>query len=224
MNKFFVKLLLLFLPINLAPSRSNEIIVFEFSQNYDELYKEMRLEGLVNYKAFSTAMTGYERIDAPNKNILSIIDFTLPSYKERYFLFDMEHKCIILSSLVSHGRRSGDIIPTSFSNKSGSYKSSLGFYLTAESYNGVNGYSLSIDGLEEGFNDNARKRDIVIHGAHYAGYYYMRKNNGKLGRSLGCPAFPYDLNDTIINYIKEGTILFIYSDNPYYLSTSKFLN
>ncbi len=225
MNRFLIKLTLLFSTFSIIPHTISETTEFETpKQSYHDLYMEMGLNGMINYKAFVLAMTGYDRIDAPNKKVLSLIDFTLPSNKERFFLFDMENKCILLSSLVSHGRRSGDLIPVSFSNKNGSYKSSLGFYLTAETYDGANGYSLSIDGLEKGFNDNARKRDIVIHGAHYSGYYYMRNNNNKLGRSLGCPAFPFNLNDSIIDHIKEGTILFIYSDNTYYLSNSKILN
>jgi len=224
MNRLFVKLLLLSLSFDFIPAQYNETATVAYLQNYRDLYKEMRLEGLVNYKAFAAAMKGYDHIDVPNKSVLSLIDFTLPSNKERYFLFDMEDKCIIITSLVSHGRRSGnELVPNFFSNKEGSYKSSLGFYLTAEAYDGINGYSLSVDGLEEEFNSNARSRDIVIHGAHYASYHYMWKHNGKLGRSLGCPAFPYELNDTIIDYIKDGTILFIYSDNQYYLSKSKIL-
>ena len=125
-------------------------------------------------------------------------------------------------TLLAHGRNSGENFATSFSNRSGSYQSSLGFFRTAETYNGGNGYSLRLDGLEKGINDKARPRAVVIHGADYCSEDFIR-STGRLGRSFGCPALPQELNKPIINTIKDGSLLFIYADKPEYYSLSKVL-
>src|SRR5690606_40142215 len=57
----------------------------------------------------------------------------------------------------------------------------------AETYVGGNGYSLRMDGLEPGFNDRARERLIVMHGADYVDPRQALQQ-GRLGRSFGCPA------------------------------------
>ena len=132
------------------------------------LYHSMQLEGVVNWRAFKQAVTGYNRIKNRKRDVLTLIDFSKPSTEKRLYVFDMKHRRMLYSSVVSHGKNSGGNYATSFSNEYGSYKSSLGFYLTASTYQGRNGYSLILDGLEKGINDRARERAIVVHGAAYA--------------------------------------------------------
>lgn len=187
-----------------------------------QLYEEMKLEKHLDYKVFEQAFAGYRKIDCVKKDILTLIDFTKPSTEERLFVLDMNRKQILFSSLVSHGKNSGGKYATSFSNENGSHKSSLGFYTTENTYQGRNGYSLVLNGLEKGINDRAKERAIVIHGAAYSNPS-VAASSGRLGRSFGCPALPQALNKPIINTIKNGTLLFIYADDPAYLSQSPIL-
>lgn len=163
-------------------------------------------------ESFELAFKGYENLKAEHKlenNILTIIDFSLSSNKKRLWVIDMESKEVLFHTLVAHGMNSGEEFAINFSNKAESYKSSLGFYLTAEIYNGKHGSSLRLDGIEKGVNDNARQRAIVIHGADYVSETFA-KNNGRLGRSQGCPALPNHLTDKIISKIKNKSVLYIY--------------
>ena len=128
---------------------------------------------------------------------------------------------MLYSSVVSHGKNSGENYATSFSNEVGSYKSSLGFYLTGNTYQGKNGYSLLLDGLEKGINDRARERAIVVHGAAYANPSVCK--SGRLGRSFGCPAVPQKLSRPIIDAIKGGSVMYIYAGTPDYLAHSSVL-
>ena len=127
------------------------------------------------------------------------------------------------TSLVSHGKNSGGNYATSFSNENGSHKSSLGFYLTENTYQGRNGYSLILNGLEKGINDLAKQRAIVIHGASYSDPS-VAASSGRLGRSFGCPALPVSVSKPIINTIKNGTLLFIYANDKNYLTQSSILS
>lgn len=186
------------------------------------MYETMKLEKHIPYKIFERAFDGYRKINCVNKDILTLIDFTKPSTEERLFVLDMKQKQLLFSSLVSHGKNSGGKYATSFSNENGSHKSSLGFYVTENTYQGRNGYSLVLNGLEKGINDRAKERAIVIHGAAYSNPA-VAASSGRLGRSFGCPALPEALCKPIINTIKNGTLLFIYADDPTYLSQSPIL-
>lgn len=186
------------------------------------LYEQMDLEGLIQFDAFKSAYTGYKKLNKGNNHLLTLIDFSLPSSEKRMYVLDMAKKEVLFVSYVSHGRNSGGNYATSFSNRDGSYQSSLGFYRTAGTYNGGNGYSLQLDGLEKGINDKARQRAIVIHGADYCSERMIR-STGRLGRSFGCPALPRELNKPIIDTIKGGSLLFIYADQPEYLANSEVL-
>lgn len=189
----------------------------------EELYEALNLNDAFKYEIFKQAYVGYKKIRDKEKEILTIIDFTKPSNVERLFVLDLKSKKVLHSSLVSHGRNSGELYATSFSNKSGSFKSSLGFYLTMNTYIGKNGYSLILDGLEEGINDNAKKRAIVVHGAPYCEPSVVA-GGGRLGRSLGCPALPPDVAKIIIDTIKNGSLMFIYADSKDYLANSPVLS
>ncbi|MDR2911774.1 MAG: murein L,D-transpeptidase catalytic domain family protein [Alistipes sp.] len=175
----------------------------------EALYRELGLEGEVDLAAFDRAAEGFRRVAGRRKEILSFIDFTLPSTEKRLWVIDMARRRVLFNTWVAHGRESGELYATSFSNRRGSHKSSLGFYLTAETYIGRNGYSLMIDGLDAGLNDNARGRAVVVHGAWYADPRVIA-SMGRLGRSFGCPALPPDLARPIIDSIKGGSVLYIH--------------
>lgn len=188
-----------------------------------QLFTEMELEHTINFVAFQEAVMGYNKIKKRKKDIITLIDFTKPSSEERFYVLDMRHKKILFTSVVSHGRNSGGLYATSFSNKNGSYQSSLGFFLTENTYQGRNGYSLVLNGLEKGINDRAKERAIVIHGASYSNPSVIA-SSGRLGRSLGCPALPQKVSRHIINTIKDGSLLYIYANNHSYLAQSSFFS
>lgn len=190
--------------------------------NSRALYHEMALAGTIDYAVFERAIAGYNRMGGHDKDILTVIDFTKPSTEKRLFVIDLKLKKILFISYVAHGRNSGEKYATSFSNREGSFKSSLGFYKTENTYYGKNGYSLVLDGLERGINDKAKERAIVMHGATYANPSTIR-SCGRLGRSLGCPALPLAVCKKIIDTIKGGTLLYIHGDDKTYASRSTFI-
>lgn len=185
------------------------------------LYQSIGLDGDIDYTLFEKAYNGYKSIEK-EREILTIIDFSKPSTQERCYVIDISDQKLLFKTYVSHGRNSGENYATKFSNKPGSYQSSLGFYKTENTYTGKNGYSLILEGLEPGINDKAKERAIVIHGAPYCDPEVI-KYSGRLGRSLGCPAFPTKLAKTIIDTIKDGSLLFIYADNSDYLNNSRYI-
>lgn len=157
-----------------------------------------------------------------NKQILTIIDYRKPSSDKRLWVIDLKKDKVLFNTWVAHGRNSGKVTPTSFSNEKGSLKSSIGVFLTQQSYIGNEGYSLRISGLEQGINDNAYRRAIVVHGAWYVGPEVIRRY-GQLGRSWGCPAVSTRLARPLINAIKEHTLIFVYSNDRKWLNKSTFL-
>jgi hypothetical protein len=168
------------------------------------------------------ALNGYAQLQNKlKKPLLTVIDYSLPSTQKRLWIIDLTQQKILLHTVVAHGRNSGALLAEKFSNRPESYQSSLGFFQTGEAYQGKHGYSLRLDGLEAGINDQARARAIVIHGADYA-KETVAETAGRLGRSLGCPAVPPDLSTPLIKLIKEGSLLFIYGKDPNYLRMSKF--
>lgn len=167
---------------------------------------------LPNQDSFTKALEGFYQWKEKGliqKDILTLVDFSLSSTEERLWVIDIKNNTILFQSLVAHGRNSGDEFATNFSNTPESHKSSLGFYATGETYIGKHGYSLRLDGLEKGKNNNARKRAIVMHGATYVSKEFI-KNNGRLGRSFGCPSVPTELTNELIDIIKNQSCLYIY--------------
>lgn len=163
--------------------------------------------------AINLALNGYFALKSKkllqNDSLLTIVDFSSPSTERRLFILDLKNQKIVKNTLVAHGKNSGVNIAESFSNKRHSRKSSLGLYITSETYFGEHGYSLRLDGMSNELNDQARKRAIVIHGANYVSDSFI-ENNGRIGRSFGCPALPNNEVEEIINLIKDGSCLFIY--------------
>jgi len=159
----------------------------------------------------------------PAKSILTVIDYSRPSTEKRLWVLDLDQDRVLYTSLVAHGKYSGENYTTQFSNRRGSLETSLGLFLTAGTYFGRDGYSLKIKGLERGFNDNAEVRTIVMHGAPYVSEKWA-SILGRLGRSWGCPAVEKPLAKPIINTIKGGTFIFAYYPDSQYLQQSKFIN
>jgi hypothetical protein len=154
---------------------------------------------------------------------LTLIDYSLPSTTPRLWVFDLHSGKLLFNELVAHGRNSGDNIATRFSDAMESRETSLGLFRTADTYVGHNGYSLRLEGLEPGFNGNARERAIVMHGAPYVDAN-IAKANGRLGRSWGCPALRQAVARQVIDTVRGGGVIFSYYPDPAWLKTSKFLN
>jgi hypothetical protein len=206
-------------------SSSEEIISdFDYHQLLlTSLYTDCELKDKLDFDVFRSAMEGFSTIDSPNKKLLSIIDYSKPSNEKRLFIIDVENRKLLYNTLVAHGQKSGYVSATKFSNKYGSHKSCLGFFRTGNSYYGKRGYSLQLEGLEEGINDNARQRGIVIHGANYVSER-IANGNGVIGRSWGCPAVSKKLSNEIINLLKGGSLLYIYADDELYKEKSVLAN
>lgn len=154
---------------------------------------------------------------------LAVIDYSLPSTEQRLWVFDLKKRKLLFHEWVAHGRNSGENLATLFSNRNESYASSLGLYRTQSSYIGQNGYSLRMEGLEPGFNDNAFDRAIVMHGAPYVSPALAR-TTGRLGRSLGCPAVRPAIAHKLIDSMKEGQLLFSYYPDQRWLKSSAYIN
>jgi hypothetical protein len=178
-------------------------------------------------EAFTYAWTGYQRLlerkMISRLNYLTICDLSQSSRKKRLYIIDMINNKLIINTYVAHGRNSGSEYAERFSNQPESLESSLGFFITADTYIGGHGLSLRIRGIEPGYNDNAMERSIVIHGAAYVDAGRARAGIF-MGRSYGCPAVPQQESTTIINTIKNGTCLFVYHPSRNYLLGSKILN
>jgi len=155
-------------------------------------------------------------------NLMTVIDYSLPSTQKRLWVFDLVQKKVVYHTHVAHGSGSGSNYARSFSNKPNSHQSSVGLFLTGTTYHGKHGRSLNLHGLESGINSNAYNRRIVIHSANYVGEHFI-KSQGRLGRSHGCPAVSPKMAAPIINKIKNGVLLFSYYPEPYWLKNSGFL-
>ncbi|MGF1925745.1 MAG: murein L,D-transpeptidase catalytic domain family protein, partial [Bacteroidia bacterium] len=174
---------------------------------------------------FEKALTGFYNLkkagQLSTKSILTIVDFDQLSTKKRLYIVDLAKREMVLNTWVAHGQRSGDDEAVKFSNKNDSFTSSLGFYVTGEVYRGIHGKSLKLDGMDYGFNHNARMRSIVVHGASYVSPGTINAL-GRLGRSQGCPAVAPELADKVINTIGDKTVLFINKSKEAY--SSKYLD
>lgn len=186
-----------------------------FDNYSNDIYTEAGLmaSGL-DFEVFKKALVGYFNLKSEGKlsgkEIISIADFNQPSRKKRLWIVDLAKKELLFNTYVAHGQGSGNDMAVSFSNKANSHQSSLGFYVTSETYRGKHGLSLKLDGMDENFNTNARNRAIVVHGAAYVSEDFINQH-GRLGRSHGCPAVPKELTPAIIDTIKGKTCLFIHA-------------
>lgn len=213
-----------------SPVKSNLILspsAVLYSSYLSNVYETANLyaSGL-NLDVFAKAVTGYLNLKKTKKinqdnSILTIVDFNKSSCSKRMWIIDLQNATLLLNTWVAHGQGSGDDMPNQFSNIDSSHQSSLGFYVTGEIYNGKHGRSLRLDGMDNGFNSNARSRDVVVHAADYVSQEVIN-STGRLGRSFGCPAVSPELAPKIINLIKDKTVLFISGTDSRY--ESKYLD
>lgn len=159
--------------------------------------------------------------DVPNSSRLAVIDYSRPSTEKRLWVFDLANNTLLFNEYVAHGQGSGMNYATSFGNTENSHKTSIGLFLTAETYQGGNGYSMRMDGLDRGFNDNARQRAIVMHGADYVNPN-MIASQGRIGRSYGCPALRRAVAAKVINIMKDKQLVFSYANDNNWLHSSRF--
>jgi len=209
----------LFTLTSAAPVRSTNPSVSK--STITAFYQRIKTTG-INSEAFELGLNGYYRLIArgelKNKTYLTIADMSLSSNEERLYVIDIKQQKVVYHTLVAHGMKSGDEFATKFSNIESSHQTSLGFYKISETYDGKHGLSIRLDGLEES-NNLARERAVVIHQADYVSEEFIR-NNGRLGRSFGCPAIPAENYEEIVNKIKDGSCLFIYYPDQKYLDRS----
>ena len=209
-------------------SKERQLALKKAELNIKELYNELNAAQYdLSFTAFRYAYIGYQTMKKQhrlnNKELFSIIDFTKDCNSKRFYTIDLEKMKIVYYTYVAHGKKSGERMATSFSDAVESNKSSIGFYITGNTYNGGNGYSLILHGDEKGYNSNLAKRSVVVHAADYANEEYIARN-GRMGRSLGCPALPENIYKQVIETIKEKTMIFAYYNDAKYLKTSKYLN
>lgn len=223
-----LSILLLLATFSAATSANQQFIDNPFQQTASVLLLKTlsRAAPQANPKVIGLALSALECATAqglsPSRS-LTVIDYSLPSTTPRLWVFDIARGTLLFEELVAHGRNSGENYAESFSNTNGSLQSSLGLFLTKETYAGRNGYSLRMDGLEVGFNDNAMERAIVFHGADYVNTKFINKQ-GRIGRSLGCPAVRNGIAKKVIDTIKGEQFLFSYYPDQRWLADSQFLN
>jgi len=178
----------------------------------------------LNKNVLKLALTAYKNADkegAVKKPVLTVIDYSMPSNRQRMWVFDVRNERLLYNTYVAHGKNSG-VVAQHFSNRESSKQSSLGTYITKNTYIGHKGYSLNIQGLDHGFNDNAYNRRVVIHGAWYVEPDFIRKS-GRAGLSWGCPAIAQTLAKPVINTIKNGSVIFAYFPDKNFLKKSDYL-
>jgi len=226
MRKVIIYLLFILIPV-INNARATEAVPAGIAN--EDIYATVSLsETGLSRDIFDLAIKGLKKLDSDGKlnnpNIVTIVDYSQSSNKKRLYVIDIKNKKLLFNTFVAHGRNTGEEYAKSFSNDEGSYKSSLGFYITEHPVIGSHtGFSLQIDGVEKGFNDHAVQRAIIIHAAEYVTQNFINKY-GRLGRSYGCPSLPPEMNKPIIDAIKGGTCLFLYNPNKEYLSNSALLN
>jgi hypothetical protein len=212
---------------NASEKRATASAKVLFFHYVDDIYETANLgQTGLDSAVFQKAVTGYYNLKIANRlpansSILTIVDFNKPSVIKRMWIVDLQKRKLILNTWVAHGEGSGDNIANAFSNTDDSHQSSLGFYITDNIYIGKHGRSLKLDGVDTGFNDKARVRDIVLHGADYVNQGTIDQL-GRLGRSFGCPAVSTEVVDEVIETIKNKNVLFINANNGAY--TSKYLD
>ena len=208
---------------NTTASKPEELLEDYIKDTFDEM--DLRGTGLKR-ELFSKAVIGLHNFKSAklipaDRNIISIVDFGKASSYKRFWVIDLKSKKLLYQTLVAHGRGSGNDRAEVFSDQVNSFQSSLGFYITANTYTGKHGLSLKLNGMDAGYNKNAYNRAIVVHGADYVSKEFL-KVHGRLGRSHGCPALPVELTSSIIQVIKNKSLLYIDGNVDSY--SSNFLN
>ncbi|MDF1756953.1 MAG: murein L,D-transpeptidase catalytic domain family protein [Legionellaceae bacterium] len=224
MNSILTFLIITFISFNLTTGGNG------FAQSTQDIQSETKSLSQsapqLNPNVLKLALAAYTKASknsAVHKQILTIIDYSLPSSKQRMWIFDLKNHTLLYNTYVAHGKNSGPTTPNHFSNRDSSKESSLGTYVTRDTYIGSKGISLNLQGLEKGFNDNAYSRRVVIHGAWYVEPSFI-KQSGRAGRSWGCPSIGQSIAKPIINLLKGGSVVFAYYPDKNYLSHTHYAN
>jgi hypothetical protein len=211
---------------NLKPIHSSQ----STSEYIKSIYNKINFcsSSILNPFVFERAYRGFVHLKSAQKlnkekNIIAVCDYSLSANQNRLWVIDLNTNKVLFNTLVAHGQGTGEEFATSFSNQEGSHQSSLGFYVTGDTYMGSHGLSLHLHGMDQGFNTAAYDRAIVLHGAPYVSESFIQQNQ-RLGRSWGCPAVKEELSTEIIETLKEGTCLFAYFPDDNYLKHSFWLN
>jgi hypothetical protein len=220
MNPFFTLVSLAIFASNLSSS------VFSYPHKTSRLNLNTELSHLsvkapaLSKNVLKLALVAYQKArdkGSVKKSLLTVIDYSLPSSRQRLWVFDLHRDALLYNTYVAHGKNSGMDVPHHFSNSPSSKETSLGTYVTRSTYIGSKGYSLNLQGLEKGFNDNAYSRRVVMHGAWYVEPDFI-KRMGRAGRSWGCPSVAASMAKSIINTIKDGSVIFAYYPDHNYLT------
>jgi hypothetical protein len=227
-DKKLLVLAALFIAGSAATTKTHTVPLAEVKASLNKgLYEQLGLEKLgLRKDVFGRAVAGWEKLCGklnPEKGgLLSIADLSQSSKNKRFYVIDLVKKEVLFNTYVAHGRNSGEEFAYEFGNKPESYKSSLGFYITGGPYEGTHGISMRLQGHEKGINDQAVARGIVMHGAPYVSEKFIAQN-GRLGRSQGCPAVPDELCKPIVDKISDGSCLFMfYPDSVYFKKSELF--
>ncbi|MCX7091219.1 MAG: murein L,D-transpeptidase catalytic domain family protein [Legionellales bacterium] len=221
MRSYFSLFALAFLTTNLVTNSTSFATSFDVNAKANSLSTKAPK---LNLSVLKLALSAYNKAKIKGdvkKPLLAVIDYSLPSSKQRLWIFDLRRNRLLYNTYVAHGVNSGDVTPRHFSNQASSRASSIGTYVTESTYTGSNGLSLNLIGLEKGFNDNAYNRRVVMHGAWYVDPNFIQKS-GRAGRSWGCPSISQALAKPVINLLKNGSVLFAYYPDRNYLSQSHY--
>lgn len=197
-------------------------------KHIEELYRDCKLKEVrLPFATFRNGMLGYYNLlrssKLKNTRIFSIVDYDQSSTSKRMYIIDLKRRNLAHQILVAHGKKSGVNFATDFSNIPKSHQSSLGFYKTAETYEGKYGYSLRLDGFEKDINCEVRDRAIVMHSADYVSKDFIEKH-GRLGRSLGCLTIEAENNKPVIDLIRNGSCIYVHKNQKEYQKRSTLLN
>jgi hypothetical protein len=180
----------------------------------------LKLAPALSPPALEAALSALHRLQASGthvrSDILTVIDYTKPSAERRLWVFDLAHQRLLFEELVAHGKNSGTDRAVKFSNMPDSLMSSVGAYLTGDTYMGKHGLSLRLTGMDKGFNDNSLARAIVIHAAAYVGEA-IAKSQGHIGHSWGCPAVRPEISRRLIETLRGGSLVLAYYPDPSWL-------
>jgi hypothetical protein len=180
------------------------------------------LDAAVLERALHASSCAARRGLVADSDTLTVIDYTRPSTEPRLFVLDLAAPALLYEELVAHGRGTGENAARRFSNEPGSHQSSLGLFITQDTYIGQHGRSLRLVGLEPGVNDRALERAIVMHGAEYVSESFASLH-GRLGRSFGCPVLATPVAQGVIDAIRGGTPVFAWYPDSAWLASSPFL-
>jgi hypothetical protein len=215
MLKKIITITLLGLSISVFANNNSEL-ANTFSSETDNLKPEV----------VQLALKAYDNVEKTgmvhNKQYVTIIDYSMPSSEKRLWVLDVKNQKVVYNTYVAHGKNSGENYSTKFSDDPKSQESSIGVYVTKGTYEGHNGNSLVLAGLDKGFNDRAESRRIVMHPAPYVDENIL-ENYGRIGRSWGCPALNPQIAQPIINTIKGGSVMLVYYPDPKWLHNSSYL-